>query len=333
MKFLIIGLGSAGQRHARVIRQFFPEALIRAFVGKHKVGLIAEDLQSIDYKTSPFQHYKIEELLTLDDLDESFDLAIVATPIATHEFYFEKVFEYSKRVLIEKPIEMSHAKSLQMVNQAIKNDIPLLVGYQHNFNPITKVILDQIKTRGQPEAISIKFHEYLRDMNRFRDMNQHHLARANGGGVILALSHELDFVLQAINSGMPQIEFNLHSSGEFPNVIDEAKIRCFMGNESTKLTEVNISLSYSNVARERIGGIAWKTSMLDWNFFTGELSLSSNGSMEFKEIHQLSGDKLIALQLLFFLNKSHLDDDLRQRLGRAVEIVRLNELAIGQSLN
>lgn len=333
MKFLIIGLGSAGQRHARIIRRFFPEASIKAFVGKHNVGLIAEDLQSIDYKTSPFQHYKIEELLTFDDLDENFDLAIVATPIASHEFYFEKVFKYSRRVLIEKPIEISHFKSLEMANQAIKNDIPILVGYQHNFNPITKIILDQIKTRGQPETISITFHEYLRDMNRFRDMNQHHLARANGGGVILALSHELDFVLQAINSNVSQIDFNLHSSGEFPNVIDEAKIKCLMGNESTRLTEVNISLSYSNVARERTGGITWKSSLLDWNFFTGEISLSSNGAIDFKEIHLISGDKLIALQLLFFLNKTHLDDDLRQRLGRAVEIVRLNELAIRQSLN
>jgi predicted dehydrogenase len=219
-----------------------------------------------------------------------------------------------------------------MFEQAVSDDFPLLVGYQHAFNPITELVLNQIKTHGQPETISIKFHEYLRDMNKFRDMSHHHLASADGGGVILALSHEIDFVLQAIDSEMSKLKFHLHSSGEFPNVIDEATINCFMGNQSNTLTEVNISLRYSKVPRERNGRVTWENSLLDWNFLTGEISLTSREFPEFTEVHSISGDKLIANQLIFLLDKSYFDNDLERRLRRAVEIVRLNELAMSHSL-
>ena len=86
MKFLVIGLGSAGQRHVRVIRKKFPKSVIKAYVGDHRTGLISEDLQSIDKNGSPFKYYELEELKSLDMMTEHFDLVVIATPISTHDF-------------------------------------------------------------------------------------------------------------------------------------------------------------------------------------------------------------------------------------------------------
>ena len=333
MKFLVIGLGSAGQRHVRVIRKKFPKSIIKAYVGDHRTGLISEDLQSIDNSASPFKYYELEELKSLENLTESFDLVVIATPISTHDFYFRKVLTNARRILIEKPIESDYEKSLEMISEAKRLHIPLLVGYQHNFNPLTKHILGEIKKRGKPNSISLTFHEYLRDMNKFRDMNLHHLAQQGGGGVMLALSHDLDLLLQFTTNENYQLDFSLESSGEFPNVFDKVSITGLVSQDLNNATEVEVSLSYAQVLKERRGRVSWGSSSIDWDFFTGKITISDKESSDSQQIKLLRADELILLQLIFLLNKNALDEDLILRIDRALEIAKWNVVALNQARN
>ena len=94
MNFLIIGLGSAGQRHARVLRSQYPFSTIYAFRGTKFVGLIAKNLKSLDPDIDPIAQYNLILLDELDKLDKFFDLTVIATPASSHLFYAEKLFEY-----------------------------------------------------------------------------------------------------------------------------------------------------------------------------------------------------------------------------------------------
>jgi len=119
MRFLVIGLGSAGQRHARVMRKVFPEAEIDVFVKGRKVGLISKDLTSINLSESPTQHYKLNDIESIPKTANFYDLAVIATPISSHYEYFQMIFDCSRRILIEKPIARTLDESLLISNASI----------------------------------------------------------------------------------------------------------------------------------------------------------------------------------------------------------------------
>ncbi len=325
MKLLIIGLGSAGQRHARVIRQLFPNAEIYAFVGEHRAGLIAPDLKSQDQNRNPFEYYRISEIGLLEIVKTQFDLAIIATPIKTHYQFFNTVIKNSKRVLIEKPISNSVITAESILDIAMKTNQPVLVGYQNNFNPLVSEILSHKFLTEANRRIQIVFHEYIREMNIFRDMGTHHLAQRDGGGVLLALSHELDFLLQFWSGELKDLSGEFFESEEFPGVKDRVDIRTQPPHALLKGDSISVSLSYGKGIKNRYGSIECGEEVVSWNFELGKISIQRPNVEKYENELKVTSDNLIALQLLYLLNKNTMDFDLVTKLKRAIEIVRLNE--------
>ena len=325
MKFLIVGLGSAGQRHARAIRNLFPRAQIEAYVGDHNLGLISPDLKNIDYEIDPRKFYEISEVANIDQLNSKYDLTIIATPISSHFYFFEKTILQSKRIIIEKPIGDNTDDAKAIIKAATELNLPVLVGYQHNFNPLVREILDYCDHRLTPSHIEMKFHEYLFDMNPFRDMRNHHLADPRGGGAYLALSHEIDLLLQIPGVEMASLRLEMSKSGEFKDVLDQANVSSRLTSGSKSTPQVLVSLSYAKGEKVRSGRVRWGDEYIYWDFISGEFRIKSNSNESKKFITQVSGDELIALQTLFLLNKKSLDLDLLQRLTRAESILSLNQ--------
>ena len=328
MRFLVIGLGSAGQRHARVIRSLFPSATIDAYIGAHRTGLIAEDLKSIDYTVTPMDFYGLNQVKALDGIRDKYDLTVIATPINSHFEYFDKTKEISKRFIIEKPIGNSVSESEKILEFAMSYNLPVLIGYQQSFNPLVRTILDYCRSRDLPNSIQITFHEYLRSMNPFRDMSTHHLANEGGGGVLLALSHELDILLQIRKIDIAKLRIELGKSNEFHNVIDYASITLDSLVSTDLSPEIKVSLSFSQGEKERHGQIDWQDQTLIWNFLSGEVTFKDKAMKSNVLVTKMSGDQLFAMQLLFLLNKSSFDSDLFERLNRAINIVRIYESAL-----
>lgn len=327
MRFLIIGLGSAGQRHARAIRSLFPNAIIDVFVGKRKIGLISNDLKQIDYSVSPIRFYHMNEIDSFNQLEDKYDLTIIATPIASHYEYFEKTRAKSKRIIIEKPIGDRLSDAEKIRDAVIEENLPLLIGYQHNFNPLVHLILAESSKRCIPNSLNLTFHEYLRDMNTFRDMSNHHLAQPNGGGVLLALSHEIDIAMQISKLQFSDLTAEFKKSEEFPNVFDQVLISNRPTASSHRKPKVSISLSFAAGKKSRIGRIEWDKESLSWDFVSSKATLEAEGRITELIKPDLSGDELIIMQLIFVLNKSSFDNDLRKRLDRALDILRIDDAA------
>jgi len=327
MRFLIIGLGSAGQRHARVIRNVFPNATLDAYVGEHRTGLISTDLKDIDYKTSPIKFYRMNELKSLNMSQEKYDLAVIATPISSHFEYFERIQRICKRMIIEKPIGDRASEAAQIRETAIRENLPLLIGYQHNFNPLVHLIIQKCSQRGNPKSIDLKFHEYLRSMNTFREMSTHHLAQPNGGGVLLALSHELDILLQISNIEISELKSEFGTSDEFTDVLDRVLVSNAPSLSTKSHSTISVSLSYAAGETSRCGKIEWEDARLSWDFISGKITTEENGLKTESFVPLMSGDQLINLQLLYILNKSSFDAELLHRFERALAILKINEAA------
>jgi predicted dehydrogenase len=109
----VIGAGSFGQNHIRVLRQL---------PGVELAGIV-----DIDASKAP--------LPTIEPLLDAIDAAIVATPTVTHESVATRLLEAGIDVLIEKPIAYSSAAGDRLARLARERGRVLQVGHLERFNP------------------------------------------------------------------------------------------------------------------------------------------------------------------------------------------------------
>jgi predicted dehydrogenase len=321
MNFLIVGLGSAGQRHARVLRALYPRSNIYVFRGTRFVGLIDKNLQNINLSIDPIFQYNLILLEQLDQLNQFFDLTVIATPASSHLIYVEKLWNSSYRILIEKPLSNSLEEISKLYKQAQYDNKIVYVGYQHNFNPIFNKIISIFNSYRHWHHLSCNFHESLHEMNVFRDMNSHHLADPNEGNAFLALSHEIDFVLKLLPGYWNKMECKLSSSGFFEGVLDEAKLEGIYENDKYEI-DVLVSLNFGNVCKSREGILIGEDFVLKWDI--NNKTLNVNGT---SENFDYDGDDLVSAEINFLLRKVDFDSDLKNSLVRAIKIVEINSLS------
>jgi predicted dehydrogenase len=321
MNFLIIGLGSAGQRHARVLRTLYPLSTIFVFRGSRFVGLIDKNLQNIDPGIDPITQYKLILLDNLDNLDKLFDLTVIATPASSHLTYAKKLWSNSNRILIEKPLSNSLEEIREFLHNALNDNKIVYVGYQHHFNPIFNKIISIFNSYSHWSKLSCNFHESLHEMNVFRDMNQHHLASPKEGNALLALSHEIDFLLRLLPGPWSKMECELLSSGFFKGVLDKASLEGKYEDSVCKI-EVSVDLNFGNVPRSRKGTLIGEDFDIKWDI--NDKTLVVNGITENFYYH---GDDLISAEINFLLSKGDFDLELKNSLVRAIRIIEINSLS------
>lgn len=171
MHALIIGYGSIGARHARLL----------AATGVHVVCVTGNS-------DCPFpKASSIAQAVA----SHSFDLIIISNTTVHHKDSLEEVLAagYKGKILVEKPLfEASY-------DMPIEADRPIFVAYNLRFHPLVQRAFALLKG-GQ--AISAEFFvgQYLPDWRPGTDYRKGYSAiKAQGGGVLRDLSHELDLVL------------------------------------------------------------------------------------------------------------------------------------------
>ncbi len=165
---LVVGLGSIGQRHVRVLREL-----------GHSVTTVS--------RRSGGDYISIAEALR----EARPGYAVVATETSVHAEGLRELATAGFRgtVLVEKPI-FSHREPAA--------DYPfarLSVGYNLRFHPVVKALAERLRGR-QAITVSAYVGQDIRDWRPGRD----HRATASstaeaGGGVLRDLSHELDYLL------------------------------------------------------------------------------------------------------------------------------------------
>ncbi len=187
-KVLVIGCGSMGMKHLKNLSSFFDLDVIacdayQAALDKIKVELPMVRLYS-DYESALIQ--------------EKPEYVIVATPNHLHLNFATKALKYTQNILIEKPLSHNLEKIDQFVDEAKKNQVNVFVGFNMRFHPIIqriKEIVDNGKL-GKIFTIKINFGSYLPDRHPGKDYTTDYVTKeALGGGVILDVSHELDYLV------------------------------------------------------------------------------------------------------------------------------------------
>ena len=185
LKILIVGRGSVGNRHIQNLLR-----LGCARLSAYRTRREGPEPTAID--SGIRSYYDLEEALC-----QKPDVVFVTNPTAFHVPVALAAAEHDCNLFIEKPI--SHTlegceKVLALVKQ---RELVATVGYNLRFHPILNTVREIIVGEQVGKILSVRawIGQYLPDWHHGEDYRTGYMARPElGGGVILTLSHELDYL-------------------------------------------------------------------------------------------------------------------------------------------
>lgn len=187
MNILILGLGSIGQRHLANARLLKPDAQITLL----RRSSSQERLHQVEAFNAQIV-YSMEDALASRP-----DMAILANPAPFHMEIAIALANENVHLLIEKPLSHDLNRVDELLDCCQRSSSVLMVGYNLRFSESlqkVKQILD-MGLLGQLLSIRAEVGQYLPDWRPGSDYRDGVSAQTKlGGGAILELSHELDYV-------------------------------------------------------------------------------------------------------------------------------------------
>ena len=230
MKFLIAGLGSIGRRHFRNLIALGEKDIV--LLRTRKATLPDDELAGFPVETN------LEEALQMHKPDA----VIVANPTSMHMDVAIPAAEAGCHILLEKPVSHSLDRLAILQNAAQKTGAKILVGFQFRYHPTINKARELIQSNAMGKILTAHAHwgEYLPQWHPWEDYRQSYAARADlGGGVIVTLTHPLDYLRYLLGDVESLWSFNGHISPLEVDVEDVAEIGLKFANGAMGGVHVN----------------------------------------------------------------------------------------------
>lgn len=215
MRFLIAGLGSIGRRHFRNLIALGEKDIV--LLRTRKSTLPDDELQGYPVETDVYEALKKHKP----------DAVVVANPTAMHLDVAIPAAEAGCHILLEKPVSHSLERLDILRATAETNRSNILVGFQFRYHPTLHKArqLIEANTLGKILTVHAQWGEYLPQWHPWEDYRQGYAARADlGGGVIITLTHPLDYLRYLLGDMEALWSFNSHLSPLEVEVEDVAEI-------------------------------------------------------------------------------------------------------------
>ncbi len=184
MKILIAGLGSIGRRHLRNLLTLGESDLV-LFRSRNN--------QETDGELTGFP---VETNLEAA-LAHGPQAVVISNPTALHLDVAIPAAQAGCHLLLEKPISHTLDRLPELQAALEENHSQALIGYHFRFHPGLERLKDHLESGviGRPISVRAHWGEYLPGWHPWEDYRQGYSARSDlGGGVILTLSHPLDYL-------------------------------------------------------------------------------------------------------------------------------------------
>ncbi len=155
------------------------------------------------------------------------DAVIVANPTSMHLDAAIPAAQAGCAILLEKPVSDSMERLDLLQSAAQKSGSKILVGFQFRYHPTLNKARELIQSNMLGKILSVHAHwgEYLPNWHPWEDYRKSYAARAElGGGVIVTLTHPLDYLRFLLGDVDSLWSFNGHLSPLELDVEDGAEI-------------------------------------------------------------------------------------------------------------
>ena len=254
MRALVIGFGSIGRRHYEVLSAL-----------GHEVHVLTS--QSLD-GVKTYKNFSEIEL-------SEFDYFVIATP--TNEHYKNLKFlnqnVKNKIIFCEKPLFGSKKEPLKLENS-------VFVGYVLRYHPLLLRLKDELKNEKVILA-QAKCAQYLPTWRPNSDYRKCYSSdKARGGGVLLDLSHEIDYLLWLL--GDFKISFGVDAKISDLEISSDDFCAFFGKGKSGVVISASLDYISKIMQRTLLVETFEKTFLLD--FITGSLKIADKkgGILEFQ---------------------------------------------------
>ena len=266
MTFLIAGLGSIGRRHFKNLVALGENDII--LYRTNRSTLADEELAGF-----PVEH-DLERAL-----EHKPDAVIVSNPSSLHLDVAIPCARAGCHLLLEKPVSHTMDRIQELSDAVIANGVRILVAFQFRFHPTIAECRRQVTNGaiGTPLYARAHWGEYLPDWHPWEDHRIGYAARKElGGGVILTLSHPLDYlrwilgeatVRSAVASTAPHLGLEVDSCAE----IGVSFEKCPVGS---------VHLNFVEKPARHFFEIVGTDGTLKWSSCSGELTLIPTGVSE-----------------------------------------------------
>jgi len=170
------------------------------------------------------------------------DAVVVANPTSLHLDVAIPAAETGCHILLEKPVSHSLDRLGQLEKAAAKSGSKILVGFQFRYHPTLNKARELIQSDALGKILTVHVHwgEYLPQWHPWEDYRQSYAARADlGGGVIVTLTHPLDYLRFLLGDVASLWSFNEHLSALELDVEDFAEIGLKFSNGAVGGVHIN----------------------------------------------------------------------------------------------
>ncbi|MCU0851764.1 MAG: Gfo/Idh/MocA family oxidoreductase [Thermoplasmata archaeon] len=215
MRVGVIGVGSMGQNHARILAEKGVLACV-ADVSPDAAGKVA-------------QKYGVKHYLDHGELIRSgVDAVVVVTPTNTHERIASEAISAGKHVLLEKPMTGSSRTLKGLIELAKKNKVVLAGGFTERYNPVVAFAKQSLQAGEFGEIITAATRRVSSMPSRVRDI-----------GVVMDLGvHDIDVVQYIVGRRAISV-YALGGQGKGMKHEDHANILIDFEGGMTGFVEVN----------------------------------------------------------------------------------------------
>ena len=287
-RVLIVSLGSIGKRHLRLAREFLPQA---------EIAVLRQKVDSTIPEGANHVFSTMVEALSFEPT-----LAIVASPATTHLSAAMQLAEAGVHLLVEKPLSVTSEGVRDLIEVCKKKNTVLAIGYNLRFlqslQKFKTMLDDQII--GSVWSVRSEIGQYLPFWRPDMDYRQCVSAQlALGGGVLLELSHEIDYLrwifgevdwVQAVLTQQSDLEIDVEDTAHL--------VLGFAVDDSERSLVASVNLDFIRRDTTRQCTAIGKLGSLRWDGITGTVELWSLETQAWCEVfkHHGTGDESYAAQ-------------------------------------
>ncbi|MBT6937488.1 MAG: Gfo/Idh/MocA family oxidoreductase [Candidatus Marinimicrobia bacterium] len=268
---LIVGLGSIGKRHVRIVRELFPK--INITVLRH--NQCDENNMGVDSCVTTIE----------DAIARKPQVAIIANPATMHLEVAMQLAKNNIHLLIEKPIAISSQGVQELINLCEQKQLVLMTAYNLRFMPSLMELQKQLQKNKIGRIFSIKSEvgQNLPSWRPDQDYRKSVSAQKKlGGGVLSELSHEIDYIswifgpIEWVKSHISKVS-NLEVDVE-----DNANIILGFGGKLDKEFSATLNMDFIRQDITRMCTVIGELGTLRWNGVLGTLHLYTEETHKWK---------------------------------------------------
>ena len=262
-RILIVGLGSIGQRHLHLARELFPKADIRVLRHRPPNDLLGDCNGFL---------YELDEAILFAP-----QIAVIANPAPFHLSIAQIMAEQGTHLLVEKPLSSSLEGVTHLMDICRQKKVVLALGYNLRFleslKELKKLLIEKII--GQALSVRCEIGQYLPLWRPESDYRKSVSAQRDlGGGVLLELSHELDY-LRWIFGDVSWVNATLSQQSSLEIDVEDSAFLTLGFHPSAEGHQLIGALNLDFIRRDttRICVVIGEKGTLRWDGVTGKIFL------------------------------------------------------------